>query len=553
VANAPFAAWHRRVRLAPRANQPYALHADERRRFPRLPFSIPVSRLRGTELVDHQTVDLSAAGCALTTREMLAPGIRVSLVLTDPDRAVRAFVDADVVRIQSTDDGRAYVAGLALVNPAVADWRALLLYLMMCPDGRRLAPRLSLRTQALWAPLGRSEPKPLELRDLSVGGAQVSGPDAPERGEQGDMTFLNVEDGVYVHVPSRAVWSRHTASEDRAGLSFEPDGGAQARVARAVTAFVFSPLRVVPPAPAARFTVGAFEVLDLVARGDTYEVYRGRGISGPFRDKDVALKRLEQRAAARPELVERFLAEADLGRMLASPYIASVLTAFAVGEERWMAVELVEGATLQAVLDDWAASGKPPPARGVLAAFAQVLAGLSHAHRFRSGVVHGHLHPSQILLTERGEVKLLGFQGEVRRAELLADGAHFGSFAPEVLASGRQTFASEIFQSAVLLYQALGGRAPFEAKSAAHHAALVRAGPRPLRLLNAEVPEAVESVICGALAFEPERRPGSASAFVRALVEAGYLGMGERASDDRESLVRPFFQHVSSTTPDASG
>jgi hypothetical protein len=521
----------------------FTLAPDERRRFPRLPFAIPASRLRGMELVEHQTVDVSAAGCALATRELLAPGSRVSLVLRDPGDSVRAFVEAEVVRTRSTDDATAYVAGLALLNPGGADWRALLLHLMLCPDGRRLAPRLRLRSQALWAPLGGRQSRPVELRDLSVGGAQVSGPEAPERGEQGDMTFINVDDGAYVHVPSRAVWSRHTASEDRAGLSFDADGSAQARVAGAVTAFVFSPLRV-PAAPAApRFTLGSFEVLGSPVRGGTYEVYRGRGVAGPFRGREVALKRLEARASKRPELVEQFLGEADLGRVLTSHSIASVLTAFAVGEERWLAAEWVDGATLEAVLEHWAVSGKPPPVPGVVAIFAQVLAGLSHAHGFRSGVVHGHLDASQILCTRGGEVKLIGFQGDARRPE----GEPFASLAPEVLAGGCQTFTSEIFRTASLMYLALAGRQPFEAKSPAHHAALVRSGPRSLRSLYADVPVAVESLIHSALAFDPVRRPPSAASFVRGLVEAGYPGVGERGSDDRQSLVRPFFERTSST------
>ncbi|HEX4621606.1 MAG TPA: PilZ domain-containing protein, partial [Myxococcaceae bacterium] len=471
---------------------------QERRRFTRLPFALPASRLRGADLVEHQTLDVSAAGCALTSRELLPPGSRVSLVLRDPENAVRAYVEAEVIRTQSTEDGRAYVAGLALVNPGGADWRALLLYLMMCRDGRRLAPRLSLRSQALWAPRGRAGGKPIELRDLSVGGAQVSGPEVPETGDEGDVTFVNVEDGAYVHVPSRAVWTRHTASEDRAGLSFEPDGGAQARVARAVSAFVFSPLRVSPPNPASsQFMVGSFEVLEPLARGSTYQVYRGRGIGGPFQGREVALKRLDPRGAARPELVERFLAEADLGRILPSQFIATVLTAFAVGDERWMAAEWVEGTTLAALLEDWGAAGRLPPVRGVLDIFAQVLAGLGEAHEFRGGVSHGHLDASQILLAPGGQVKLIGFLGDPRRA-----------------------LASDVFQAAALLYRALGGRPPFEANSAEHYAALVRAGPRPLRMLNADVPESVEALVHRALRYELERRPTSASAFARALAVA---------------------------------
>jgi hypothetical protein len=484
----PLAArWIWRLPLAP----------QERRRFTRLPFALPVSRLRGAGLVEHQTVDVSAAGCALTTRELLPPGSRVSLVLRDPENAVRAYVEADVIRTQSTEDGRAYVAGLALLNPSGADWRALLLYLMMCRDGRRLAPRLSLRSQALWAPHGRLDGKPIELRDLSVGGAQVSGPEVPESGEEGDVTFVNVEDGGFVHVPSRAVWSRHTASEDRAGLSFEPDGGAQARVARAVSAFVFAPLRVSPGPASAHFVVGSFEVVEPLAQGSTYEVYRGRGIGGPFKGRDVALKRLDPSGAARPNLVERFLAEADLGRILPSQFIAPVLTAFAVGDERWMAAEWVEGTTLASMLEEWSAAGRLPPVRGVLDIFAQVLAGLGEAHQFRGGVSHGHLDASQILIAPGGQVKLIGFLGDPRHAP-----------------------ASDIFQAAALLYRALGGRPPFEANSAEHYAALVRAGPRPLRMLNADVPESVEALVHGALRYEPERRPASATAFARALATA---------------------------------
>jgi serine/threonine protein kinase len=133
---------------------------------------------------------------------------------------------------------------------------------------------------------------------------------------------------------------------------------------------------------------------------------------------------------------------------------------------------------------------------------------LSHAHQ--QGVVHGELHPANILIEEipgakaRGVVKLAGFGGGG------AGGASALPYAaPELVRDGRPTPATDVYQLGATLYVLVTGKLPYEAASPDElREQLVSDGPHPARVHHArpEISPRFEALIEGAREKDPEKR-----------------------------------------------
>ena len=146
-------------------------------------------------------------------------------------------------------------------------------------------------------------------------------------------------------------------------------------------------------------TVGHFEVIDLLGAGGFGEVYRARDTR---LGRMVALKVLPAAFALDAERRERFRREALAASALNHPNICTVYELIESGEKTFIVMELVEGKTLHAAL----ANG-PLPAVEALPIALQIADALAEAHR--AGILHRDIKSGNIMLTPRGQVKVLDF------------------------------------------------------------------------------------------------------------------------------------------------
>ena len=212
--------------------------------------------------------------------------------------------------------------------------------------------------------------------------------------------------------------------------------------------------------------VGPFELVRLLGRGGMGEVWLARQADGRI-VRTVALKLPaipEQSAVLR----ERFQRERDILARLEHPHIAHLYDAgVSDAGQPWLAMEFVEGHTLS---EHVAAKALPIPAR--LALFRQVLEAVAHAHRHL--VVHRDLKPANILVDASGQVKLLDFgiaklvdgTSAGASAELTRLGGRVMTLryaAPEQVAAGSITTATDIYSLGVILHELLTGLAPYRA------------------------------------------------------------------------------------------
>src|SRR5262249_48527260 len=136
---------------------------------------------------------------------------------------------------------------------------------------------------------------------------------------------------------------------------------------------------------------GRYQLLEEIARGGMGAVLRGRD---PALNRDLAVKVLLHRYGAQPEMVRRFLTEAQISGMLQHPGVVPVYELGRLPDERpFLAMKLVQGRTLAVMLKDRKTAGLDPRLIGI---FMQVCQTLAYVHS--QGVIHRDLKPANIMV-----------------------------------------------------------------------------------------------------------------------------------------------------------
>ncbi len=168
--------------------------------------------------------------------------------------------------------------------------------------------------------------------------------------------------------------------------------------------------------------IGRYVVIDVLGRGGMGIVYRAYD---PDLDRRIALKLLRPTASAEDSGAtagrDRLLREAQALAQLAHPNVVSVFDVGVAEGDVFVAMELIDGATLRGWVE-----GKRPPIREVVRAFVSAGEGLAAAHD--AGLVHRDFKPENIMVGKKGRVRVLDF-GLARSV----DDEHF---APRSSASG---------------------------------------------------------------------------------------------------------------------
>ena len=214
---------------------------------------------------------------------------------------------------------------------------------------------------------------------------------------------------------------------------------------------------------------GRYDVLARLGAGGVGVVYRGRQVQ---LDRLVAIKMLQQSAAASPEWRRRFEREARALSALAHPNIVTVTDYGIDGDVPYLVMELLEGKTLADQINEG-----PVSSARALDIVGQTLRGLAFAHR--QGIVHRDLKPANIFLQalpdhadhvrllDFGTAKFLEGASSTSLAENLSRvGAVFGTpayMAPEQARAERVDTRADIYATGAILFQLLAGRLPFVA------------------------------------------------------------------------------------------
>ncbi len=284
--------------------------------------------------------------------------------------------------------------------------------------------------------------------------------------------------------------------------------------------------------------LGSYKIIERIGRGGMASVYRAYH---PALDRYVAIKALPDFFADDPLYRERFQQEARSVARLKHP---NILEIYDFGYEdglAYLVLELVEAGTLADRL------GRPLELRDALGILDQLAGALDYAHR--EGILHRDIKPSNILLHRDGTPVLADFglakmAGSVQR--LTSSGTVMGTpeyMSPEQAADEPLTASSDLYSFAIVAYEMLTGRVPFQADTpAATLLSHVTKQMPPTRELRGELSAHVQGVLQRALAKRPDERYPSAAAFVAALKPAAWPARrGEVASPSpaERRLARP--------------
>jgi serine/threonine-protein kinase len=252
-----------------------------------------------------------------------------------------------------------------------------------------------------------------------------------------------------------------------------------------------------------------YELTELLARSGMASVFKARDTqSGGF----VALKLPHLHFESDVVFHERFRREQEIGERLSHPGIVKVFPA-GRRNRKYIAMELVEGTSLRAVLDQ---QPRLEAARALNVA-QQIASALVYLHA--NGVVHRDLKPENVILTADGTVKLLDFgialDDAARRITWFGLSATLGTpdyMAPEQINGRRGDVRTDIYALGSMLFEMLTGEPPFVGGNAQ---ALLRAkaseDPRSPRQLVPDLDPHLEDIVLHAIERSPRDRYSRAS------------------------------------------
>ncbi len=272
--------------------------------------------------------------------------------------------------------------------------------------------------------------------------------------------------------------------------------------------------------------LGRYRLIERIGHGGFSTVYRADDLKMGRQVAVKVIRRTEEQSS-------RAGHEARAAAKLSSPHIVTV---FELGEDEqnvYLVSELVEGTTLARRIAEASLTD-----REAIIITLQVLEALQHAHS--RGVIHRDIKPDNIMLaggrgvlakvTDFGIAQLENSQRLTRQGDVVGTLMYM---SPEQADGMTVNDSTDVYSTALTLYECLAGFNPFKGEGAAETIAKINAGALPLSRLRSDLPEALSRLIGEAMEHDPLLRPGLGS-FAAGL--AGQLPAGVAAQ--KTTLLR---------------
>jgi eukaryotic-like serine/threonine-protein kinase len=299
------------------------------------------------------------------------------------------------------------------------------------------------------------------------------------------------------------------------------------------------------PKPGRGERIAHYEILVQLGSGGMGEVYLAQDSR---LGRKVALKLLPPSLTADAQLRARFFREAQLASALDHPNVCTIHEVGQSSSRLFIAMQYVEGVTLKQLI-----GSRPLKLDALLSISLQAADALAAAHD--QGIIHRDIKSSNIIVTPRGQVKVLDFglakltDVGVREgagpaeSELTRTGAVMGTpsyMSPEQARGERVDQRSDIFSLGVVIYEMASGAVPFKRASQAETMnAVINEPHTPVIEINQEIPAELSAAIDRAMSKEPATRYQSMAEMLRDLRQVG-RAVGLLGSSDSQGAVIPY-------------
>src|SRR5579864_6002568 len=264
--------------------------------------------------------------------------------------------------------------------------------------------------------------------------------------------------------------------------------------------------------------IGRYKIVRELGRGAMGVVYHA---IDPNIGRPVAIKTIQLGGPRKPEeqerLRERLFREARSAGMLSHPGIVTIYDVDQQGDLAYIAMEFVDGPTLDYVLSLEQAIS---PAQ-MFSALGQTAAALDYAHS--KGIVHRDIKPANIMIAADGATKVtyFGIAKITTNEHLTVTGTILGTphyMSPEQVQGLDVDGRSDQFSLAVIAYEMLTGEKPYtgEHLTTVVYKIVAEEPPLPHRL-NATLAGGIDNALRKAMSKKPEGRFGTCQEFTAAL------------------------------------
>jgi serine/threonine protein kinase len=293
---------------------------------------------------------------------------------------------------------------------------------------------------------------------------------------------------------------------------------------------------------------GQYELLERIAVGGMAEVYRGRVAGAEGFEKLVAIKRVLPEFARDERFISMLLTEARIHSALSHRNIVQIHD-LGISEdgEYFIVLEYVEGHDLRAVIEAATKLEVQIPDSIALHIADELAQALHFAHELKDaqghalGIIHRDVSPSNVLLSNSGEVKLSDFGIAKRQQDHSVVGALKGNLvymSPEQAGKATVDRRTDLFSLGAVLFEMVTGQKLREITNEVEGWREVASGKvRSVRQARPDIPEAFEALLNRALASNPADRFADAASFGAAIRELAREGGTPAGANDIKELL----------------
>jgi eukaryotic-like serine/threonine-protein kinase len=292
-----------------------------------------------------------------------------------------------------------------------------------------------------------------------------------------------------------------------------------------------------------------YRVTERLESGGMAEVFRGESTSLAGFKRQVAIKRVLPHLASNEKFIRMFLDEARLSARLTHANIVQVFDIGHVENTYFIVMEFIDGVNLKAVIEFVRNRRQPFPLPLAVHVMIKVCEGLQYAHEATDSdnknlnIVHRDISPPNILISKRGEVKIVDFglakaAHSVEKTEPGVVKGKFSYLAPETAMGEEADPQADLFAVGIMLWEMLAGRKLFQGETDYQTVKMVQqAVVPPIRTINSAVPEDLDKILRKALSKSKADRYRTSEQFSEELAEFLILHRLKATAADLSKLV----------------